>query len=385
MNDIKQKSTKRLTNEEFVSRVYELVGDEFIFLDSYINTSTKLKLRHNKCGREFEMKPSSFLNNGNRCALCSGKLRRTTKEFKKDIFELVGDEYTLNGEYRSRNKKVTLIHNICKNEWNTTPGNFLNGTRCSHCFGTPKKETDQFKREIYELVGSDYTVIGDYKSNRIKIEIVHNKCGHEYSVSPTMFLRGNRCPKCFGSAKWTHDQFSKAVKDQVDDEYKFLEEYVDSGHPLSVTHVQCGRNFKVRPRDFLRGSRCPNCLSDSKGEIEIEKFLIKSNIAHQRQYRISECKDKNPLPFDFAIVGGSKIVLSFIEYDGRQHYEAIDHWGGHRSLLDTQKRDKIKTDYCAANNIPLIRIKYTDFKNIDTILTERLTELGVLSPALVEV
>ena len=47
-----------------------------------------------------------------------------------------------------------------------------------------------------------------------------------------------------------------------------------------------------------------------------------------------------------------------IEYDGEQHYKSVEHWGGLNGLLDRQKKDKIKTDYCLINNIKLIRIKY---------------------------
>lgn len=52
-----------------------------------------------------------------------------------------------------------------------------------------------------------------------------------------------------------------------------------------------------------------------------------------------------------------------IEYDGRQHYEAVDFFGGNDALLISKKRDNIKNKYCKSNNIKLFRIKYSD--NID--------------------
>ena len=43
-------------------------------------------------------------------------------------------------------------------------------------------------------------------------------------------------------------------------------------------------------------------------------------------------------------------------------------------MLDTQKRDKEKNEYCLKNNIKLFRIPYTDFSNINQILNEILKE-----------
>lgn len=45
------------------------------------------------------------------------------------------------------------------------------------------------------------------------------------------------------------------------------------------------------------------------------------------------------------------------------------------ALEQTQKRDTIKTDYCNANNIQLIRIPYWDFDSIEIILTNKLLNL----------
>ena len=53
-----------------------------------------------------------------------------------------------------------------------------------------------------------------------------------------------------------------------------------------------------------------------------------------------------------------------------QHFSDIC-WGGKDGLLERQKRDNIKNDYCKNNNISLIRIRY-DQKNIDELLCQTL-------------
>jgi very-short-patch-repair endonuclease len=57
-----------------------------------------------------------------------------------------------------------------------------------------------------------------------------------------------------------------------------------------------------------------------------------------------------------------------IEYDGRQHFEPIDFFGGEKNFEIIKKRDKIKNEYCLNNNIHLIRIPYNEYKNINSIL-----------------
>ncbi|MFD2216510.1 zinc-ribbon domain-containing protein [Metabacillus endolithicus] len=93
---------RRKTHEEFVQEVFELVGEEYEILGTYINAKTKIKMIHSKCGYEWETAtPSNFTNKNNpkRCPKCAGNIQKTTELFKKEVFNLVGDEYTVLGEY----------------------------------------------------------------------------------------------------------------------------------------------------------------------------------------------------------------------------------------------------------------------------------------------
>lgn len=50
----------RKTNEYFLTEVYTLVGDEYKILSEYVNSRTKIKIKHNKCNHEYEVKPNDF-------------------------------------------------------------------------------------------------------------------------------------------------------------------------------------------------------------------------------------------------------------------------------------------------------------------------------------
>ena len=58
-----------------------------------------------------------------------------------------------------------------------------------------------------------------------------------------------------------------------------------------------------------------------------------------------------------------------IEFNGRQHYEPVNRFGGFDGLLETQRRDKIKREYLKENNIKLLEIHYLDKEIEKTILT----------------
>jgi hypothetical protein len=47
-----------------------------------------------------------------------------------------------------------------------------------------------------------------------------------------------------------------------------------------------------------------------------------------------------------------------IEFDGKQHYEPMEYFGGIESYERLKINDKIKSDYCEENYIDLIRIRY---------------------------
>ena len=49
-----------------------------------------------------------------------------------------------------------------------------------------------------------------------------------------------------------------------------------------------------------------------------------------------------------------------IEYDGIQHFEPVNDFGGEIEFNNIQIRDNIKNEYCKNNNINLIRIRYDE-------------------------
>jgi hypothetical protein len=49
-----------------------------------------------------------------------------------------------------------------------------------------------------------------------------------------------------------------------------------------------------------------------------------------------------------------------IEFYGRQHYEAVNSFGGEKALIENRRRDQLKKDFLSVNNIKFLEISYKD-------------------------
>ena len=298
--------------------------------------------------------------------------KKTNEEFINEIFNLVGNEYKVLSEYINTNTKIKMKHNKCGNEYLTTPNNFLSGSRCPKCFGTPKKTQKEFENEVNNILGKNYIVLSKYKGTNTKVKMKHLKCGYEYEVKPSRILEVDRCPKCFGSIKKSQEEFIKEVYELVGNEYEVLSEYINNKTKIKMKHNKCGTVFYPIPGNFINcNTRCPKCKSfHSKGEEAVREWLFKNNFKFEEQVSFSNCKNEKTLKFDFKIfINENDFVL--LEYDGIQHFKECFY--GNEGNLEKQKiRDETKNKFCKENNLTLYRIKYTELKRINEVLNEYL-------------
>lgn len=293
--------------------------------------------------------------------------KKTHEEFTKEVVNLVGDEYTLLNEYVTAHDKIKLIHNPCKHIYQVKPNNFLKGQRCPNCSRSGRKKSSNFEQAVFDLVGDEYKVLEEYTHSLKKIEIKHEKCGHIYKATPSYFLSGNRCPKCKNEwSRKSHDRFLSEVKNITNGEYIVLSDYRNNYTKINLLHLNCEYVFATTPKNFLKGRRCPKC-NESKGRKRITDYLSLLNIRFEIEQKIPECRNIYELPFDVEI--NSNIL---VEYDGEGHFEPFRYSKDKRKmelkLKSTQKNDKIKNNFCMKNNVPLVRIPYWEFNNIEYIL-----------------
>lgn len=372
---------KKKTNEEFKQDVYNLVEDEYIFLESYINTDTKIKVLHAECNKTYFVTPNKFFSN-RRCPHCKGK-RLSTKnswgqeKFIEEVESLYGSEYVVIGEYVNAHTEIKIKHAVCGETEAYKPYSFINGKRCSECFRDHKKKHKHFKKEVYDLVGDEYSILSEYELGSIKIVMKHNPCGLEYSVVPNAFLNDRRCPICSQAAGCKkRAKTAKEVEDffneKFNGEFSLIGKYENMRKHILIRHNTCGQEWEVVLNSYMYGDGgCPRC-KESKGERKVRDWLDSNDISYLPQHRIKECRDIYPLPFDFAVLDDLSNILFLIEYDGEGHYQVINYSKNQNVNIEKfearKRRDQIKNQYCLDNNIPLIRIPYWEYQEIEVIL-----------------
>ncbi len=220
---------------------------------------------------------------------------------------------------------------------------------------------------IYVKETREYELLSEYKTVNEYVTIKHLTCGNVYNVRPSHFkTRGQRCKQC--TRKDDREKSEKKLLDLMKDEYILLSKYKNNKTQVKVKHTVYGHIYNVKPDNFFHGRRCPKCKS-SKGERIVREFLIENNIQYKEQFKIKECKNIRPLPFDFAIFKNNKLLF-LIEYQGQQHYVKSDLFGEY-SFRQTKINDSIKRQYCKSNNIELLEIPYW-IKDIEKFLRDRL-------------
>ena len=107
------------------------------------------------------------------------------------------------------------------------------------------------------------------------------------------------------------------------------------------------------------GAGCPY-LTMYKGEEYIKQYLQENNTVYYAQQKFSNLFGINngKLSYDFAIPDAkSRFIL--IEYNGIQHYESDEFFGGEEQFKKQQEHDRRKREYAKQHGYKLITIKYT--------------------------
>lgn len=311
---------------------------------------------------------------------------------KKDIFQeklnrAHGDsEYTVLGEYVNNSTPILIQHNVCKHKWETRPNNMVKTTRptrCPVCYGTHLWTKQEFEEKLKERTnnGDNYKVTGQYVNNSTNIELECNNCKQKIDwYSPRTLLSNDiNCPFCSDSIPGALNK--KIIKHRMklqdlDKEYDYLNHYIkgkSGGTYIKLKHncKKCNNHeFEVYHYNFLvKNTTCPKCNemnSVSKMENLTKYYLDNNGIRYNKYHKFKDCFNIRYLPFDFFLINNDYLI----ETDGKQHFNGYN--DSEESKIEQQKRDRIKDKYCLDNNLTLLRIAYTQVKNIDVILNDLL-------------
>lgn len=153
---------------------------------------------------------------------------------------------------------------------------------------------------------------------------------------------------------------------------------------LSCNDKKTGKCFnfewKATVNGRSNGGSCPY-LTVYKGEEYIKQYLQKNNISFNTQQKFPDLfgTGDGQLSYDFSIPN-EKYGYILIEYNGIQHYESCEFFGGEERFKKQKEHDKRKRDYAKKHGYKLITIKYTydTYESVEEYLDNELKKLGVI-------
>jgi very-short-patch-repair endonuclease len=380
----------KYTTERFIQKATEMHGDKYDYsLANYINSKIPMKIICKEHGIFETTAQCHIRKNPAGCPKCSHTSKNDTEGFIKKSKEVHGNKYDYSlVDYKNNNTKVKII---CPShgEFEQLPRIHASGFNCPKCRyidrgkkckiqkekKSYKLDTKSFIKKAKKIHGEiyDYSLV-DYKNIRTKIKIICKTHG-EFEQKAFDHLRKSECPKCAinisrGKLINELDYFLKKCKEKHKNKYDYSKvEYKGSNDKIKIKCKKHGY-FTQRAHSHTSGQGCPKC-KESKGEIIIREYLKSNKIRFIPQKKFKNCRNILQLSFDFYISS----LKTLIEFNGKQHYEAIEIFGGEDKFKIQKENDKIKKLFAKNNGYKLIVISYKQIKNIEKILKKKLNLL----------
>lgn len=286
---------------------------------------------------------------------------KTNEEFIKDANLKHGDRFDYSSVFYINNKSKVLIGCKIHGFFEQRPDSHLSGNGCHQCLKenrNPYRDKEgyyekKFKELGFEIHGNKYDYsLSRYERNDKKMSIICPNHGIFLQTAYEHTIRKHGCPKCVGKFK-TNEEFIDLCKKVHNNKYDYS--LCDYQNCYSMIKIICPKHgeFSQMANYHISGCGCFNCKSSS-GEQFIRRILEKNEINYIAQKRFDGCSYKYKLAFDFYLPEQNICI----EYNGIQHYNPIEFFGGKEEFDKRIERDKIKIEYCNKNNILLIIIKY---------------------------
>src|SRR5699024_1086307 len=179
---------------------------------------------------------------------------------------------------------------------------------CKKCYHNKRKLTfKDIENRLKNETNNEYQLISIGSTVTDKIKIRHN-CGYEYDVDfGSFFYSGKRCRKCYGTAAISKEEFLDFFNNEMEG-YELISNFSKMRDRITIKHLKCGKIYSVEPRSIKnQNARCI-CEKSSVGERQIRKILKNKNIDFEEQYKIPNCKNILPLPFDFKVTINDKEI-----------------------------------------------------------------------------
>jgi hypothetical protein len=265
-----------------------------------------------------------------------GDLKRLPFEKVLEKFrEVHGDKYDYSEvEYKNEGTKVKIYCKKHKKFFVQTPKIHWRDHGCPECGKESQiASTKMYIEEFIERASKMHE--GFYKYNLITnfsyaekqpiICLVHG----EFMQDPYLHLSGSGCPKCYAdrqggdAVRLPPEQVLEDFRRMHDDKYDYSEmEYEGTEIKIKIYCKKHQTYFWQSPSSHWNGFGCQIC-NNSLGEEKIRLWLSRFNFNFTMQHRFADCRNKNPLLFDFYLLDHNMAI----EVQGIQHFQPVEIFG----------------------------------------------------------
>ena len=333
------------------------------------------------CGRMHHITHKMSLSNKFRCTCSVPKVEKHNKNLDKYDDILKDFNLTIERDYFKSTVKPAIFK--CTKCGNTHVGYYnnivVNGSSpCTKCSKNVRYRTENFERYYKILNEKGLTIDGEITKVNKKYNFRHSECGESFTKQLSDILYNDQgCPKCAIKNRCILNEDDARNKLSESFNLEIHGEYINTTVESDLKCKKCGLIFKDKIRNvFMRKDKygCPSCscfLNKSMGETKILEYLRKRGISFSLQKTFENMVHKSNLKYDFFL---DEYNLA-IEFNGVQHYEPVEYFGGEKYLMELKEKDEIKIRYAHENKINLLIIKYTEINEIEKIIDGKLYEL----------
>jgi hypothetical protein len=236
-----------------------------------------------------------------------------------------------------------------------------------------KRKAAEYHERFEAELGREWKRLTDFEGSHEMLTAKHIPCGDIRTAPARDFFRRG-CRTC-ERKKAVRDRFEKRGQRYVQDierQYNVtsISEYKGAREPHRWRCNECGaimcktvENILWRDGDNAGGLVCDCHITEptarvSAGVMEIIRYLRDRRMPYMREVWFDTCRLERPLPFDFIIYDEEGHPTHAIEYNGAQHYEACEAWGGEEGLKRRQEAALKKKAWCKREGLPLLSIRY---------------------------
>jgi len=229
------------------------------------------------------------------CPFCAGKGRYTTESFVNIVSKLSHcQNYSFEKVNYVNNKTKVIV--TCKEhgDFEISPGHLLSGEGCPKCRYI--KSAQGKRRSIEEVIALarevhgdryDYSLITDYKNDRIKYPIICPEHGVFYQVMNNHIKGKQGCPKCgrivtSSKTKFTTDEWIAVAKEVQGDRYDYSKvNYIDGSTKVCIICPKHGEFWQDPSNHIHLKHGCPKCgniiSSPEKGIVSFLRTVLPKN------------------------------------------------------------------------------------------------------------